>query len=285
MKIRKFFSIPVLAVFGLTGFVYYNTVFVFLEDWVGLGSSAGTLNALIFTFFALFSLYSFFVCVLTDPGRVPSNYIPDVEENQASSEGAGKNDVQFKRCDKCYAYKPPRTHHCRVCKICILKMDHHCIWINNCVGYMNYKAFFLLVLYGALGSIYSTVIFLSSALQRDWMRQSGSLKAFYVACGIVMVGLSMTLLTLLSWHIYLLAHNITTIEYYEGLRAAWLARKSGQSYRHPYDVGCYRNISMALSNFVYDQILGPSMLKWLCPTAVGHLKEGTGFPTSRDSSS
>lgn len=24
------------------------------------------------------------------------------------------------------AYKPPRTHHCRQCKTCILKMDHHC---------------------------------------------------------------------------------------------------------------------------------------------------------------
>lgn len=38
-----------------------------------------------------------------------------------------------------------------------LAQDHHCIWINNCVGYWNYKAFFTLVLYATLGSIYSTV--------------------------------------------------------------------------------------------------------------------------------
>lgn len=28
-------------------------------------------------------------------------------------------------CKKCQAYKPPRTHHCRRCGRCILRMDHH----------------------------------------------------------------------------------------------------------------------------------------------------------------
>lgn len=29
-------------------------------------------------------------------------------------------------CKKCIKPKPPRTHHCSVCNICVLKMDHHC---------------------------------------------------------------------------------------------------------------------------------------------------------------
>jgi len=29
-------------------------------------------------------------------------------------------------CKKCISPKPPRTHHCSVCRKCILKMDHHC---------------------------------------------------------------------------------------------------------------------------------------------------------------
>ena len=34
-------------------------------------------------------------------------------------------------CDKCERERPPRTHHCRICQCCVLKMDHHCQWINS----------------------------------------------------------------------------------------------------------------------------------------------------------
>jgi palmitoyltransferase len=49
--------------------------------------------------------------------------------------------VKLKRCDKCCIVRVPRVHHCRVCKGCIMKMDHHCPWINNCVGQFNQKFF------------------------------------------------------------------------------------------------------------------------------------------------
>ncbi|KAK7836896.1 putative protein s-acyltransferase 15 [Quercus suber] len=89
-----------------------------------------------------------------------------------------------------------------------------------------------------------------------------------------MIGLSVTFGTLLGWHVYLIIHNMTTIEYHEGVRAAWLAKKSGQNYQHPFNLSVYQNITL---------VLGPNMLKWLCPTAVSHLKDGLAFPISHDS--
>ena len=33
---------------------------------------------------------------------------------------------QYPRCRKCMKNKPPRTHHCSWCNLCVLKFDHHC---------------------------------------------------------------------------------------------------------------------------------------------------------------
>ncbi|PON40291.1 Zinc finger, DHHC-type, palmitoyltransferase [Parasponia andersonii] len=271
MKFKRFLSIPILAVFMLLGFVYYITVFIFIEDWIGLQSYFGSLNAMIFTFLAALSIFSFSVCVLTDPGQVPASYVPDVEENGISDEEIKRNSVQSKLCDKCSTHKPPRAHHCRVCRRCVLRMDHHCVWVNNCVGYWNYKAFFMLVLYATIGSIHSTVIIITCAFRKDWDFSGHT--PVKVTSGFMMAALSLTLGTLLGWHIYLIIHNMTTIEYYEGIRAAWMARKSGQNYRHPFNLGACKNITL---------VLGPNMLKWLCPTAVSHLKDGLTFPVLRD---
>ncbi len=59
--------------------------------------------------------------------------------------------VELKRCDKCYVVRTPRVHHCSVCKGCIMKMDHHCPWINNCVGQFNQKYFIQFCYYCLLG--------------------------------------------------------------------------------------------------------------------------------------
>lgn len=260
-------SIPVLLVIALMGFVYYTTVFVFLDQWLGLYSSPGIINALAFSFFALMGSISFFVAVLTDPGGVPSSFAPDSEDPQQNK------DTQKRYCDKCCIYKPPRTHHCRVCKRCVLKMDHHCVWINNCVGYVNYKPFIIFVFHAAIGSIYSLVIFTSFIFLRDEDVGIKSPKLFYVICGSIIVVLSLSTTTLLGWHIYLLTRNMSTIEYRAAVRAMWLASKSGQKYRHHYDLGAYNNLTW---------ILGPNVLKWSCPWALGHLKDGTQFPISNN---
>lgn len=50
-------------------------------------------------------------------------------------------------CRTCYQRpKPARSKHCSICKTCIERQDHHCIWINNCVGLHNYGYFVALLL-------------------------------------------------------------------------------------------------------------------------------------------
>ena len=37
-------------------------------------------------------------------------------------------------CPECEVIKTPRSRHCNLCNRCIDRFDHHCPWINNCVG-------------------------------------------------------------------------------------------------------------------------------------------------------
>lgn len=48
-------------------------------------------------------------------------------------------------CRTCHRPKPARSKHCSICKTCIERQDHHCIWINNCVGLHNYHYFIALL--------------------------------------------------------------------------------------------------------------------------------------------
>ncbi|KAK3089847.1 hypothetical protein FSP39_007055 [Pinctada imbricata] len=80
-----------------------------------------------------------------NPGRVPLI-------SEESSFGIDYS--HWELCPKCNRKRPPRAHHCRRCQQCVLRMDHHCPWINNCVGEENHWAFMQLLFWAfCLGSM------------------------------------------------------------------------------------------------------------------------------------
>ncbi|XP_020249131.1 probable protein S-acyltransferase 16 [Asparagus officinalis] len=170
------------------------------------------------------------------------NIAGDISDNFSKIPGSG-GDLRY--CQKFSHYKPPRAHHCRVCKRCVLRMDHHCVWINNCFGHANYKVFLVFVLYAVIACIHSMVLLFGSVvhdMHKDQQQNGGSFRTSYIICGVLLIPPTLALSVLLGWHIYLILHNKTTIEYHEGVRAMWLAEKVGNIYRHPYDLGVYENL-------------------------------------------
>uniref|UniRef100_A0A7N0RI42 S-acyltransferase n=1 Tax=Kalanchoe fedtschenkoi TaxID=63787 RepID=A0A7N0RI42_KALFE len=268
------FSLPVAVVVSVICYIYTTTILVFLDRWLGLVTSPGIINAFLFTSLAMLCVYTYAIAIFTDPGTVPATFTPDVEDKDNLVQEIKRKGGDLRYCQKCLQYKPPRAHHCRVCKRCVLRMDHHCIWINNCVGHSNYKFFFVFVLYAVVTCLYSLVLLIGSLTVEsptpNEASENGSwLRTTYVISGLLTVGLLVALSLLLSWHITLILQNKTTIEYHEGVRALWLAEKGGEVYNHPYDLGAEENLAL---------ILGPSVLTWVWPTSK-YIGSGLRFPT------
>jgi hypothetical protein len=55
-----------------------------------------------------------------------------------------------------------RSRHCYICKKCVERYDHHCPWINNCVGIKNHNCFLFLMISLTTYSIICIVICLLS---------------------------------------------------------------------------------------------------------------------------
>uniref|UniRef100_A0A8C9Z5I3 Palmitoyltransferase n=4 Tax=Sander lucioperca TaxID=283035 RepID=A0A8C9Z5I3_SANLU len=88
-----------------------------------------------------------------------------VANRAGSSEHAGvelKESSQRNWCPACRVVRPPRAGHCRICGVCVLRLDHHCVWLNSCVGQLNHRSFLLTLVLFLLTSLYGISLVLQS---------------------------------------------------------------------------------------------------------------------------
>lgn len=213
VKRTRQFSLIVLAALIIPAVLYAATL-------AGSSSSSKTLTVLFFYFWAN-SLANFILCATTDPGCLPRNiHLTDTnnllsipqEYNQIITLPAtnNANSIQLKYCRTCRIWRPPRSFHCSQCGSCISTQDHHCIWMNNCIGRRNYR-FFLLFLTSTIIASFLLIASCATALHRRRHHTTTFPVAVLLICYAALGAIYPVIL--LSYHVALTATQQTTREY------------------------------------------------------------------------
>lgn len=119
-------------------------------------------------------------------------------------------------CQRCLRTKPDRTHHCSQCNQCILKMDHHCPWVANCIGFRNHKYFLNMIFYASVSTLFICItaypVFIA-VLASD--NVDGKLAYAIVTAWILCCAFGLLITGFFCFHMWLLSNQYTTIEFCE----------------------------------------------------------------------
>ena len=121
----------------------YLSIYLSLSSVLSLSFFVSCLLSLFISlslFFSFFSFFSFFFFLFLSLS---------LSLMQILDHGA-----QVPLCVTCRIPRPVRSKHCSICGYCIAKMDHHCGWVNNCIGQKNYLLFLVFLV-----SMFSTLFF------------------------------------------------------------------------------------------------------------------------------
>ncbi|NXW16423.1 ZDH15 Palmitoyltransferase, partial [Circaetus pectoralis] len=173
----------------------------------------------------------------------------------------GNGGIRF--CDRCQLIKPDRCHHCTVCAICVLKMDHHCPWVNNCIGFSNYKFFLLFLAYSLLYCLHIAATVFKYFI-KYWTGEltNGRSKFHVLFLLFVAVMFFVSLMFLFGYHCWLVSRNRSTLEAFSAPVFQNGPDKNG------FNLGFVKNL---------QQVFGEEKKLWLLPIASSQ-GDGHFFP-------
>lgn len=170
-------------------------------------------------------------------------------------------------CADCEVVRTDRSRHCSICNRCIERFDHHCPWVNNCVGIDNHGVFmsFLLSMLTLLSTTFITLImnfdcFDNLALPRDdkffypdlflpdFFYERGYVETVTIICLVICGTFLMLVLLLTGVQVKNFMLNKTTSERFAKAKVVQESRTS--TYLE----------SNANASFMSDDVLGSSII-------------------------
>ena len=168
------------------------------------------------------------------PGYIPLGELMFEEFEKLSPTFQINNQaIKLKYCPTCKIIREPRSFHCIICGYCVIRHDHHCGFIGNCIGKNNTNKF---VYFLSSIVVHCLIIFISTLVKLVNLTLKLNLNKWntndYFGLFILIIsGLFLfTISGILILQIYLISNNLTTNEF--------MRKKDEKNF---YDEGCSNN--------------------------------------------
>lgn len=227
--IQPFVILLIITLIATVTHCYFTNIIYTLYDIYS--SNTVTLLTFIGLYILHCVLFNYYYCIRISPGYVPPDILDnnniiqllqqDPEFNTHNVSNIHILSKPYRYCYECKQVKPYRTHHCSVCNKCIMRMDHHCVFIAQCVGHYNIKYFIMFLLYIDIGCIFilsccTTYIY---NIYKPIHIHPHSIEYYQSTELIIVIAVCLAGICcstgFLSWTLYLCCNNITTVEYYK----------------------------------------------------------------------
>ena len=248
-------TLPVIFVINIFTLIYVSVTCCALPVY---GLHYYSLESIWFHSTTFLGILSYYLAVVTDPGRIPRDYHPDKYNTRLSNERKQSSGL-FRFCKKEKLFKPDRAHFCSPLDRNVLRMDHYCAWSAGAIGFYNYKYFFTFLLYSNISNL--TAIAWNANILVNFQGVLTTGQFFLISQSVILSStISLVLVPFFFFHCYLITNNLTTIEYCD--------RRRSKSFI-TYELGWSRN---------WTYLLGRNPLYWFLPIQT---VEGNGLEFER----
>ena len=127
--------------------------------------------------------------------------------------------------------RPERCHHCIKCKRCVLRMDHHCNFLNICVGLKNYRPWMIFLFYS--NSLFF-FIFITMLEGVKIILKTETLSGITLTALLIILILScigwISVMELYVTHLYFISNGVTTKEDRTETRTQLIVQKGNSNF-------------------------------------------------------